>query len=181
MDWPPLTPDLNPIENLLDELERILCNGLTLTPSTQDLDRKVRTIHRFIETMPTCALIKARCFGSVSVNNEHCLPVGAGAVGHASGAYTLQWPKVSRLCGCPQTFSEFERWHNLHLMETFGSNKKNQPLDDKTLWSRHQREISNQPAKLQEISASCHESVQRVTTVKQSLSHSFVLINKTHG
>ena len=41
MDWPPQIPDLNPVENLWDVLEKTLRSGLTLPSSIQDLGEKL--------------------------------------------------------------------------------------------------------------------------------------------
>ena len=67
MDWPPQTPDLNPIENLWDVLDKTLRSGPTLPSSIQELGEKLMqhwteinlvTLQKLIETMH--AVIKAK-------------------------------------------------------------------------------------------------------------------------
>jgi len=71
MDWPPQSPDLNPIDSLCDVPEKTLHSGPTLPSPQQDLadnliqlwtEINVVMLQKLIETMPQrmCAVIRAK-------------------------------------------------------------------------------------------------------------------------
>ena len=64
MDWPPQSPDRNPIESVWDVLEKTLSRGLTLPSSNKMLKMDVNLVplHENIEVMSwrMCAAIKAK-------------------------------------------------------------------------------------------------------------------------
>uniref|UniRef100_A0A8C5PQH2 Ubiquitin-related modifier 1 n=1 Tax=Leptobrachium leishanense TaxID=445787 RepID=A0A8C5PQH2_9ANUR len=58
MDWPPHSPDLNPIENLWDNvLEKTLRSAATLPSSTQDLGHKLMSLWTQINAVTSLELI----------------------------------------------------------------------------------------------------------------------------
>ena len=61
LPWPAQSPDLNPIENIWNEIDRKVCNLRNQPKNLQDLEWKVKTawrsisldyIHKLIESMP---------------------------------------------------------------------------------------------------------------------------------